>query len=337
MGGKQSLEEACTQATALARLLSRVVVGQEHVITQLLWGLIGGGHVLLQGPPGVGKTSLVHALGRALNLKFRRVQFTPDLLPSDITGNSVLELDELGRPRGGFRFRPGPLFTHLLLADEINRASPRTQSALLEAMQEGTVTVDGTTHPLPRPFAVLATQNPYDMDGTFPLPEAQRDRFLVEVRLDAPSLDSLVSILLRQNTTEVIAAAEPREVADLALLQAARSEVLVAPAVAQYAARLTGATHVGAALAPESIAHSLRYGVSVRGALALVACAQARALLEGRAQVSLTDIREVARPVLRHRLLISFPAEADGVTAESILTDLLTTVPEHSAEVTGQL
>jgi len=279
----------------------------------------------------------VHALGRALNLKFRRVQFTPDLLPSDITGNSVLELDELGRPRGGFRFRPGPLFTHLLLADEINRASPRTQSALLEAMQEGTVTVDGTTHPLPRPFAVLATQNPYDMDGTFPLPEAQRDRFLVEVRLDAPSQDHLVSILLRQSTTEAIAAAEPREVADLALLQAARSEVLVAPAVAQYAARLTGATHVGAALAPESIAHSLRYGVSVRGALALVACAQARALLEGRAQVSLTDIREVARPVLRHRLLISFPAEADGVTAESILTDLLTTVPEHSAEVTGQL
>src|SRR5690606_27787276 len=204
MGGEQVLDEARNQAQALATILEHAVVGQQAVIQQVLWGLIGGGHVLLEGLPGVGKTSLVHALGRALNLKFQRVQFTPDLLPSDITGNSVLELDELGRPRGGFRFRPGPLFTHLLLADEINRASPRTQSALLEAMQEGTVTVDGTTHPLPRPFAVLATQNPYDMDGTFPLPEAQRDRFLVEVRLDAPSQDHLVSILLRQSTTEAI-------------------------------------------------------------------------------------------------------------------------------------
>ena len=345
MGGEQVLDEARNQARALATMLEHAVVGQQAVIQQVLWGLIGGGHVLLEGPPGVGKTSLVKALGAALGLQFRRVQFTPDLLPSDITGNAVLELDELGRPRGGFRFRPGPLFTHLLLADEINRASPRTQSALLEAMQEGSVTIDGTTHPLPAPFAVLATQNPYDMEGTFPLPEAQRDRFLVQLHLDAPGLRDLTAILLAHSTKATLPPFAPGDpvrapdaaVADLALLQHARAEVLVAPAVAHYAARIVEATDPRSTRSPASLRAMLRYGISVRGALALLACAQSRALLAGRAQVSLRDVREVARPVLTHRLLVAFPAEADGVTAESIMNELLSAVPEHSDESSLQL
>ncbi len=312
-------------ALQLEREIGRVIVGQRDVVRHTLVALLADGHLLLEGLPGLGKTMLVRTLARALLLSFTRVQFTPDLMPADIVGTDVLELGEDGERR--FRFRPGPVFTNLLLADEINRATPKTQSALLEAMQERQVSVGGQTHPLPRPFLVLATQNPIELEGTYPLPEAQLDRFLFKVLVTYPSAAELVDILNRTTGAQV---PEPAAVADaetVRAMQALAREVPVASPVADYAARLVVATHPDAPEAPDLIRRYVRYGSSPRGAQALLLGARVTALLAGRYNVAFEDIRAVAPAALRHRLIRTYEAEADGISADQLVNAVLEAVP----------
>jgi len=312
-------------AARLETEIGRVIVGQRDVIHHTLVALFADGHLLLEGLPGLGKTMLVRTLARALLLSFTRVQFTPDLMPADIIGTDILESGEEGERR--FRFRPGPVFTHLLLADEINRATPKTQSALLEAMQERQVSVGGQTHPLPRPFLVLATQNPIELEGTYPLPEAQLDRFLFKVQVGYPSAAELVDILARTTGSTL---PEPAAVADaetVLAMQALAREVPVAAPVAEYAARLIVATHPDDPTAPELIRRYVRYGASPRGAQALLLGARVTALLEGRYNVALADIRAVAPAALRHRLIRTYEAEADGISPDRLVQAVLEVVP----------
>ncbi len=312
-------------AARLEAEIGRVIVGQHDVVRHTIVALFADGHLLLEGLPGLGKTMLVRTLARALLLTFTRVQFTPDLMPADIVGTDVLELSDKGERH--FRFRPGPVFTNLLLADEINRATPKTQSALLEAMQERQVSVGGQTHPLPRPFLVLATQNPIELEGTYPLPEAQLDRFLFKVQVGYPSAAELVDILNRTTGAQV---PEPAAVADaetVLAMQALAREVPVAAPVADYAARLVVATHPDAPEAPELIRRYVRYGSSPRGAQALLLGARVTALLAGRYNVAFEDVRAVAPAALRHRLIRTYEAEADGISADRLVEAVLEAVP----------
>jgi len=314
---------------AAARIEAEVgkyIVGQQEVVRHVLIALLAGGHVLLEGVPGLGKTMLVRTLARVLDLRFARIQFTPDLMPADIVGTDILE--EMDDGRRQFRFRPGPVFTNLLLADEINRATPKTQSALLEAMQERTVTVANRSYPLEPPFMVLATQNPIEMEGTYPLPEAQVDRFLFKVNVTFPSSAELVEIL---NRTTSEAEPEVEVVADgatvLAMAALAR-QVPVASPVADYAARLVLATHPESNTAPEMVRRYVRYGASPRAAQALILGGKVAALLEGRYNVSLADLREVAPAALRHRVLLNFDAQAEGVAPDRVVEEVVRTVAE---------
>ncbi|HIE38183.1 MAG TPA: AAA family ATPase [Anaerolineae bacterium] len=314
---------------AAARIEAEVgkyIVGQQEVVRHVLIALLAGGHVLLEGVPGLGKTMLVRTLARVLDLRFARIQFTPDLMPADIVGTDILE--EMDDGRRQFRFRPGPVFTNLLLADEINRATPKTQSALLEAMQERTVTVANRSYPLEPPFMVLATQNPIEMEGTYPLPEAQVDRFLFKVNVTFPSSAELVEIL---NRTTSEAEPEVEVVADgatvLAMAALAR-QVPVASPVADYAARLVLATHPESNTAPEMVRRYVRYGASPRAAQALILGSKVAALLEGRYNVSLADLREVAPAALRHRVLLNFDAQAEGVAPDRVVEEVVRTVAE---------
>jgi len=306
--------------------VGKYIVGQREVVRHTLICLIAGGHVLLEGVPGLGKTMLVRTLARVLDLKFARIQFTPDLMPADIVGTDILEEAEDGRRE--FRFQPGPVFTHLLLADEINRATPKTQSALLEAMQERTVTVANRSYPLEPPFLVLATQNPIEMEGTYPLPEAQLDRFLFKVNVEYPSSQELVEILNR-TTRE----AEPEVgvvaggAAVLAMGALAR-EVPVASPVAEYAARLVIATHPDSETAPEMVRRYVRYGSSPRGAQALILGGKATALLAGRYNVAFEDLRAVAPAALRHRILLNFEGQAEGVSTDDVVEEVVKAVSE---------
>ncbi len=308
-------------ALAIEREVGRVIVGQRELVRLTLVTLLAGGNALLEGVPGLGKTVLVNTLARVIDVTFRRIQFTPDLMPADITGTNVIVEDEAGRRT--FRFEPGPIFANLVLADEINRATPKTQSALLEAMQERTVTVAGTIHPLPEPFFVLATQNPLEMEGTYPLPEAQLDRFFFKIDVPYPSEEELVEIALRTTGVESPA---PRTVADgptiLAMQRLAR-EVPIASPVLAYAARLVRSTHPDAPHAPEAVRRYVRYGASPRGLQALVVAAKIVALLDGRYNVAFEDIRHVAKPALRHRLILGFEALAEGLEADRVLDELL--------------
>jgi MoxR-like ATPase len=310
-------------------------VGQREVVEQVLWGLVAGGHVLLEGNPGLGKTLLVRTLASCLDLKFSRIQFTPDLMPSDITGTNVLVMGEASVGRGGrFELHRGPIFGQIVLADEINRATPKTQSALLEAMQEHSVTIAGVRHALDEPFFVLATENPIEMEGTYPLPEAQLDRFLLKVLVQSPSDEDFAQILRR--TTGAPLAAPERVLAreDVLGLRELCREIQVAEPVLKYAARLVGASDPSAAKASELVRRSVRYGAGVRGGQSLVLAGKAIALLEGRAQVSFEDIRRAAPPVLRHRILRSFEGEADGVTTDRIVSELtqnVETLPDNVA------
>jgi MoxR-like ATPase len=306
--------------------VGRVIVGQKRVVRSVLIGILSGGHVLLEGVPGLGKTMLIRTLGQVLDLLFSRIQFTPDLMPADITGTEVME--ETVEGRRTFRFQRGPVFTNLLLADEINRATPKTQSALLEAMQEQTVTVARQTYPLPSPFFVLATQNPLEMEGTYPLPEAQLDRFLLKVDVLYPSADELTEILERttgEPYPSVESVVDGKQI--LAMQQLARA-VPMATHVADYVSRLIVATHPGRSPAP-LVDRYVRYGSSPRGGQALVLAAKITALLDGRYNVSFDDVVAVAPDALRHRLLLSFEGQAEGVSPDEIITDLLRAVPRE--------
>jgi len=305
--------------TARAAIAAHVI-GQEEVIDQLLIALITGGHVLLEGAPGVGKTLLVRTIGRVTGLRFARIQFTPDLMPADVTGSLALVPDDAGRMVA--RFQSGPIFTQILLADEINRATPKTQSALLEAMQEGTVTAGGRTMDLPRPFFVLATQNPLEMDGTYLLPEAQIDRFLFKSLVRYPDLDALGAIL-DLNTIAAPPAPEPVLAEGMVLrLQALVREMPLASHLRLAVAGFALDTQPDRAESPRAGREALRWGLSPRGAQALVLAAKGHALLHGRPAVGLADLRAVLLPVLRHRLLLTYQAEAEGVVAEDLITRL---------------
>jgi len=296
----------------------RVIVGQEEVIEQVLIALFVGGHCLITGLPGTAKTLLVRTLARALGLEFRRIQFTPDLMPSDITGTDIIEEDP-GTGRRTWTFVPGPIFANVLLADEINRTPPKTQSALLEAMQESTVTSGNTTHELEAPFLVMATQNPIEMEGTYPLPEAQLDRFLMKILVLYPSradLNNIVERTIHRGETSL------EQVVDrdaIMQLKAACHDVLVAEHVQEFAIDLVMSTQPGTPYAHDLANKYIRYGSSPRGAQALVECGRVLALMRGRLNISIDDIREIAPAVLRHRIILNFDAHADGQTPETIL------------------
>ena len=306
--------------------LAQAVVGQQEVVEQLLIGLLAGGHCLLEGAPGLGKTLLVRSLGQALHLQFRRVQFTPDLMPSDILGTELLEEDH-GTGKRAFRFQQGAVFTNLLLADELNRTPPKTQAALLEAMQEHTVSYAGTTHALPEPFFVLATQNPIEQAGTYPLPEAQLDRFLLHVRVDYPSETEERDILLQ--TTGRPAGAVPRVMDgdDILAAQARVREVHVGTDLLDWINRLVRASRPRDAAASDEMRKYVRWGAGPRAGQSLVLAAKARALLHGRFAATREDVRALAAPVMRHRLLLSFAAEAEQVSADDVVAALLRAVP----------
>ncbi|MDX2206813.1 MAG: MoxR family ATPase [Gemmatimonadales bacterium] len=309
----------------VATELRKVIVGQDAVVEQALIALFAGGNVLLVGVPGLAKTLLVHSLARALDLRFARIQFTPDLMPSDVTGTDVIQ-DDPATGQRKLNFLPGPVFANILLADEINRTPPKTQSALLEAMQEHRVTVQGKTYPLEQPFFVFATQNPIELEGTYPLPEAQLDRFFFEIVLDYLPEDDEIQVV--QATTaappEAIRPVLSRE--EILAMQAVVRRVPVADEVVRHAVRLVRATRPGDG-APDYIAKWLSYGASVRAAQAMVLGGKARALLQGRSHVSFEDVRALARSVLRHRLLRTFQAQSERVTTDTIVARVLESVP----------
>ena len=306
--------------------LRKVIVGQENVVEQALIALFAGGNCLLIGVPGLAKTLLVHTLSRALDLKFSRIQFTPDLMPSDVTGTDVIQDDpETGQRK--LAFMAGPIFANVLLADEINRTPPKTQSALLEAMQEHRVTVQGRTYELQPPFFVFATQNPIELEGTYPLPEAQLDRFMLEVVLDYSPEEDEVAIV-NQTTSIPVDVVDPvvsRE--EILAYQRVVRRVPVADAVTRYAVRFVRMTRPVAPDAPDFIKQWVSYGASVRAAQALILGGKARALLQGRTHVSFDDIRALARSVLRHRILINFQAQSEKVTTDILVEKLLAAVP----------
>jgi MoxR-like ATPase len=319
------LSQAADASSRLRNAIATILVGQNAVVDQVLWGIIAGGHMLLEGAPGLGKTLLVRTLASCLELSFSRIQFTPDLMPSDVTGTNILVMDAGGSGRQ-FALHKGPIFGQVILADEINRATPKTQSALLEAMQEHAVTIAGKRHVLDEPFFVLATENPIEMEGTYPLPEAQLDRFLLKVLVPSPTEDEMTEILVRTTGHE---AKSPESVISREEVLALRSlcrDVAVAEPVLRYAARLVGATDPGSRAATDLVKKSLRYGAGVRGAQSLVLASKSVAMLEGRAHVAFSDLQKVALPCLRHRLIRSFEGEADGVTTDQVIADLIRVV-----------
>lgn len=312
----------------LRAAIGQAIVGQSQVVEQLLIGLIAGGHCLIEGVPGLGKTLLARTLGRALALDFRRVQFTPDLMPTDILGAEVLE-EERGAGHRSFRFLPGPIFTNLLLADELNRTPPRTQAALLEAMQERTVSQAGVTRPLPEPFFVLATQNPLEEAGTYPLPEAQLDRFLLNIRIGYPSLEEELAILAQTTGVSLAAVPQVMQAADVITLQRLVREVVVGENLLHWIARLVRASRPNEQ-APRDVRQYVRWGAGPRAGQSLVLAAKARALLHGRLAATRDDVATLAPAVLRHRLLPTFAAEAERVSMDDVVSALLAAVPPPS-------
>jgi MoxR-like ATPase len=321
----QSLEKLSHQIQLVRNEIAKVIVGHQEVVDGVIIALLAGGHVLLEGVPGLGKTTLLRTLGRALQLRYSRIQFTPDLMPADIVGSMVMETDDRGVKN--LRFQPGPIFSHLVLADEINRATPKTQSALLEAMQERTVTSGTVTHELEEPFLVMATQNPLEMEGTYPLPEAQLDRFLMKILVGYPSraeLDIIVQRTLASTQPQVERVVDRDQI--LAIRRAAM-DVLAAPHVREFASHLVLATQPEQAEAHPLAKKYVRYGSSPRGAQALLQSARVLALMRGRWNVSIDDLRDLALQCLRHRLILNFDAHAEGKTTDALLTEILNTIP----------
>jgi MoxR-like ATPase len=318
-----------TVAQRIEEEIGKVIVGQEEILRDVLISLVAGGHVLLEGVPGLGKTMLVRTLSDALELHFSRIQFTPDLMPADITGTNILIEDQDGRRR--FSFQQGPIFANMILADEINRATPKTQSALLEAMQEKTVTVANTIHRLSAPFFVLATQNPLEMEGTYPLPEAQLDRFFFKLLVRFPTAAEMSEILRRTTTQEHRLASKAADGPTIQAMGTLARQVPIASHVSDYVVRLVMATHPDTEQAAPIVKRYVRYGASPRGAQAIVLAAKIRALVEGRLNVAFDDIRAVAAPALRHRLILNFEAEASGVSADDVIEGLVSQVTEVAA------
>ena len=314
-------ERLIEAAAALRREVGRRIVGQEAPLEEILMAILAGGHALLVGVPGLAKTLMIRSIAEAMHLDFRRIQFTPDLVPSDITGTEIMDEDDAGRR--SFRYVRGPIFANIVLADEINRAPPRTQAALLEAMQERHVTAAGRTMPLPRPFFVLATQNPIEQEGTYPLPEAQLDRFLFDVRVGYPSASEEVDILDNTTATGEVDLRPVLEGEDLLALQRLVREVAASRPALEYASNLVRATRPDGAEATARVREYVRWGAGPRAGQALILGAKAHALLSGHLVVAPEDIRRVAIPVLRHRVLPNFVAEAEGLEIETILAELL--------------
>jgi MoxR-like ATPase len=323
------LTQLLSRLGALRAEVGKVIVGQQETVDHLLVGLLSGGHCLLEGVPGLAKTLMVRTLGSAMHLSMKRIQFTPDLMPSDIIGTEILEEDH-GTGRRVFRFAQGPVFANLVLADEINRSPPKTQAALLEAMQERSVTFGGETHALPRPFFVLATQNPIEQEGTYPLPEAQLDRFLLHLRIGYPSAEEEVAILAgttgeREAEARAVLGAE-----EVLLAQELVRQVHVSRALLEWAVRLVRSSRPADSPDPR-VRETVDWGAGPRAGQALVLAAKARALLAGRLSVTLDDLRALAAPVLRHRILVGFRGQAEGITADALVAHLLATAAEPTS------
>jgi MoxR-like ATPase len=322
-------EAFAERATRIENEVGRVIVGQRELIRQTLTCLLANGHALLEGVPGLGKTMLVRTIADVIDCTFNRIQFTPDLMPADITGTNIL-IEEGGSRV--FRFQQGPVFANLVLADEINRATPKTQSSLLEAMQEHQVTVARQRYQLPPPFFVLATQNPLEMEGTYPLPEAQLDRFIFKVMVPFPSEEDLVTIVERTTGSDSPTASKVCSAAEIVEMQRLARAVPIAAHVAAFAVGVLSASHPDQPRAPQLVRDYVRYGGSPRGAQALVTAGKISALLDGRFNVSIDDIRAAALPALRHRVILNFEGEAEGITPEAIVRAILDAVPAPTVE-----
>jgi MoxR-like ATPase len=327
---QQQAEEFRNRYNAVKQQIGRVIVGHDDIVNGVLTSMFIGGHVLLEGVPGLGKTLLVRTLAEALDLKFNRVQFTPDLMPSDILGtNMVMETPE---GRRVFEFQKGPIFTQICLADEINRATPKTQSALLETMQEGTVTIAGTRYELEKPFFVMATQNPIEQEGTYPLPEAQLDRFLFKLVVGYSTRDELATVVDRTTKGVVIRPEKVMDGKEIRRWQQLIREVILAQHVQDYLVRLTLATHPQGPFALPITNQYLRWGSSPRGAQTMALAAKVRALLEGRYNVSFEDVRRVFLPAMRHRVVLNFEAQAEGIDTDHVLLEILEKLPEKGED-----
>ncbi len=322
---EKQAEQFRTTYQGVVNALAKVIIGQREILDGVVTGFVCGGHVLLEGVPGLGKTLLVRTLARAVDCAFSRIQFTPDLMPADITGTNIVT-EEGGQRR--FVFQRGPVFGNIVLADEINRATPKTQSALLEAMQEGRVTVSGKSYQLEEPFFVLATQNPIEMEGTYPLPEAQLDRFLFKLNVHSSSVAELASILGSTTGTESPEVPVVTNGAGIMQLRELARGVPIAPHLLEYVARIILATHPDNDLAPQTVRQYVRFGSSPRGGQSIVRAAKVRALVSGRYNVSAEDIRALAPAALRHRILLNFEGEAEGVTPDSVTAAILKAVPD---------
>ncbi len=318
----EAAQRLCQAKDDILGQLRQVIIGQDHVVSELLIAFFARGHCLLQGVPGLAKTLLISSLSRILDLDFARIQFTPDLMPSDITGSEILQEDPQTRQRS-FRFMAGPVFTNMLLADEINRTPPKTQSALLQAMQEGQVTCAGATRPLPRPFFVMATQNPIEQEGTYPLPEAQLDRFFLQISMDYPSAEEERRIVIETTGSKEVKLKKVLGAGEVIALQDLVRRVPVPDSAVAFAVELARMTRPGGDGARDDVKKWVSWGAGPRASQALIVGAKARALLSGRFAVSEEDVRAVAKPILRHRVLLNFQAEAEGIGTDQLIGRLL--------------
>lgn len=318
---EKSIKEISENIKRVEEEIGKAIIGQKDIVRQVIIGILCGGNILLEGVPGLGKTQLVKTLSKVMELSFSRIQFTPDLMPVDVSGTNIIKRDDSGNSE--FEFQKGPIFSNLVLADEINRATPKTQSALLEAMQEGTVTVGRMTYSLPQPFMVLATQNPIEMEGTYPLPEAQLDRFLFKLNVKFPSFEELkniVNITVTNNTVDLEKVISGETILKMRKIT---REVPMASSVQEYALKIVMATHPENEASPEIAKKYIRFGASPRAAQAIISTSKIKALMEGRYNVSFDDIKYVAYPALRHRIFLNYDANSDGIKEDDIIAQIL--------------